>query len=151
MIARKTTEEIEILAEAGELLARFLREIAAEAVPGVATIALDDRAMELCEAHNVTPILLGYHPGFATSPYPAAVCISVNDCVQHGIPSEEKFLVAGDVVNIDMSIEHQGLVVDAGITVGVGEISVEARKLLAVTEAALAKGVQAAQPGQRIG
>lgn len=151
MIHKKTPEEIEVLAEAGAILARILRTVAKEAVPGASTLALDDRAMELVEEYEVEPILLGYHPGFAERPYPAAICTSVNDCVQHGIPSEEVVLTDGDVVNIDMSIAHRGLVVDSGITVGVGELSPEARKLLAVTEEALAHGIKAAKPGGRIG
>jgi methionyl aminopeptidase len=151
MIKKKTPEEIEVLAQAGALLARFLKEIAKEAVPGATTLALDDRAMELVEEHGVEPILLGYHPGFADRPYPAAVCVSVNDCVQHGIPSEHVVLKEGDVVNIDMSIGYEGMVVDSGITVGVGTISAEAAKLLAVTQEALALGIKVAQPGNRIG
>lgn len=151
MINKKTPEEIAVLDEAGAILAKLLKEIAKEAVPGVSTLALDDRAMELAEGYQVKPILLGYHPGFATTPYPAAVCVSVNNCVQHGIPSGAVVLQEGDVVNIDMSIEYQGMVVDSGITVGVGEIDAEATKLLAVTQEALAVGIKAAQPGARIG
>jgi methionyl aminopeptidase len=151
MITKKTGEEIEILKEAGSILAEFLAELAKVAVAGNTTLDIDDRAMELCEERGVTPILLGYHPGFADYPYPAAVCVSVNDCVQHGIPSEEVVLKEGDVVNIDMSIEHNGMIVDSGITVGVGEISDEARRLLAATQEALAHGIKAAKPGNRIG
>lgn len=151
MISRKTPEEIEVLKEAGAILAKCLKEIAKEAVPGATTLSLDDRAMELVEEHGVEPILLGYHPGFADRPYPAAVCVSVNNCVQHGIPSEDVVLEEGDVVNIDMSIGYKGLVVDSGITVGVGEIDDEARKLLAVTQEALALGIKAAKPGGHIG
>jgi len=151
MITKKTPEEIEMLAEAGAILARMLKEIALEAQPGVSTLLLDDKAMELAEENDVVPILLGYHPGFAPRPYPAAVCVSVNNCVQHGIPTDEVVLEDGDVVNIDMSIEHNGMVVDSGITVGVGEIDDEARKLLAVTQEALALGIKAAQPGGRVG
>jgi methionyl aminopeptidase len=151
MITKKTPEEIEILKEAGSILAKILREIAKEAVPGVNTLALDDRAMELAEEYGVEPVLLGYHPDFASYPYPAAVCISVNNCVQHGIPSETVVLKEGDTVNIDMSIGHQGLIVDSGITVGVGQISADSTKLLAVTQEALAHGIKAAQPGGRIG
>lgn len=151
MITKKTPEEIEVLKEAGHFLAKILRGIAAEAVPGATTQDLDDRAMELAEEYGVEPVLLGYHPSFADYPYPAAVCISVNDCVQHGIPSTDVVLKEGDTVNIDMSIGYKGLIVDSGITVGVGEISDEARKLLAATQEALAIGIKAAQPGGRIG
>lgn len=151
MITKKTPAEIESLKRAGSILAHMLREIAKEAVPGAATIALDDRAMELAAAEGVEPVLLGYHPTFASYPYPAAVCVSVNDCVQHGIPSPEKILQAGDTVNIDMSIGYEGMIVDSGITVGVGEIDAGARKLLAATEEALAHGIKAAVPGGHIG
>ncbi|USN88350.1 MAG: type I methionyl aminopeptidase [Candidatus Nomurabacteria bacterium] len=151
MITKKTPEEIEILKEAGAILAKILKEIAKEAVPGVTTLSLDDKAMELTEEYGVEPILLGYHPTFADYPYPAAVCISVNDCVQHGIPSEEVVLKEGDTVNIDMSISHKGMIVDSGITVPVGNISDEAKRLLAVTQEALAHGIKAAQPGGHIG
>jgi methionyl aminopeptidase len=151
MITKKTPEEIEVLQEAGAILAEFLQELAKEAVVGNSTLDIDDRAMELCEGRGVTPILLGYHPGFADYPYPAAVCVSVNDCVQHGIPSDDVVLKEGDVVNIDMSIEHNGMIVDSGITVGVGEISDEARRLLAATQEALAHGIKAAVPGNHIG
>ncbi len=151
MITKKTPAEIEVLKEAGAILARMLKEIAKEAKVGSSTLDLDDKAMELAEENGVIPILLGYHPSFAPVPYPAAVCVSVNNCVQHGIPSEDVVLHEGDVVNIDMSIEHKGMVVDSGITVGVGEIDDESRKLLEVTKEALALGVKAAQPGARIG
>lgn len=151
MITKKTPEEIEILKEAGHILSKILREVAKEAVPGATTQDLDDRAMELVEEYAVEPVLLGYHPTFAEYPYPAAICTSVNNCVQHGIPSEELVLREGDTVNLDMSIGYKGMIVDSGITVGVGKISDEARKLLTVTQEALAHGIKAAQPGGRIG
>lgn len=151
MITKKTTEEIEVLKEAGHILAKILRELAKEATVGTSTLDLDDRAMQLVEEFGVEPVLLGYHPTFADYPYPAAVCISVNDCVQHGIPSAEVILKEGDTVNIDMSIAYQGMIVDSGITVGVGEIGDEAKRLLAVTQEALAHGVKAAKPGGHIG
>lgn len=151
MITKKTAEEIEILKQAGSLLAKLLKELAKEAVAGNTTLDLDDRAMELCEEWGVEPVLLGYHPSFADYPYPAAVCVSVNNCVQHGIPSPDVVLKDGDVVNIDMSIAYEGMIVDSGITVGVGEISAESRSLLATTQEALAIGIKAAKPGNRIG
>lgn len=151
MITKKTKEEIEILKEAGSILAKILKEIAKEALPGVTTLDLDDRAMELADEYEVEPVLLGYHPEFAAEPYPAAVCISVNNCVQHGIPSDNVVLKDGDTVNIDMSIGYKGMIVDSGITIGVGEISAEARKLLACTQEALAVGIKQAKVGNHIG
>jgi len=132
-------------------LAAILRTLGQAALAGVNTLALDDLAMELAAEAGVEPVLLGYHPEFAAVPYPAAVCISVNNCVQHGIPSAENVLQDGDVVNIDMSIAHGGMIVDSGITVGVGEIDEQSRKLIEVTREALALGVKAAQPGNHIG
>lgn len=151
MITKKNQAEVDALAEAGSILAKILKTLGREAVPGMSTLDLDDRAMELVEEYRVESILLGYHPSFAPRPFPAAVCISVNDCVQHGIPSADIVLKEGDVVNIDMSIAHQGMVVDSGLTVGVGTISAEATRLLAVTQEALAHGIKMARPGNHIG
>jgi len=151
MISKKTPAEIVVLKEAGAILAKILKELTKVAIVGNTTLDIDDRAMELVEEYDVEPILLGYHPDFAPRPYPAAVCVSTNHCVQHGIPSEEVVFKEGDVVNIDMSIAYKGLVVDSGLTVGVGEISDISRKLIAVTKEALAVGIKVAKPGNRIG
>jgi methionyl aminopeptidase len=151
MITKKTPEEIEILQEAGGILGSILRELGDALVPGMTTLDIDDLAMGLVEKYQVEPVLLGYHPTFAASPYPASLCVSVNDCVQHGVPSEDVVLAVGDVVNLDMSIAHKGMIVDSGITVGVGEISAEARKLIEVTKEALALGIKQAVPGNHIG
>ncbi len=151
MITKKTPEEIEVMKEGGAMLAKLLKELAKVAVAGNSTLDIDDRLMELAEKWGFSPILLGYHPGFADYPYPAAACISVNDCVQHGIPSDTVILKEGDVVNIDTVIEYKGFVVDSGITIGVGEISADAKKLLNVTQEALAHGIKAAKAGNHIG
>lgn len=151
MITKKTPEEIEILKEGGKILAEALEELAKEAVAGNTTLDIDDKAMELIEKYQAEPVLLGYHPTFADYPYPAAVCVSVNNCVQHGIPSEEVVLKEGDVVNIDMTIGYKGMIVDSGITVGVGKISDEAQKLINVTREALAIGIKMVKPGNHIG
>lgn len=151
MITKKTAAEIEILREAGGILAKILKTLASELVPGMTTLDIDDRAMELIEEYKVEPVLLGYHPTFADYPYPASVCVSVNNCVQHGIPSAEVVLKDGDVVNIDMSIGLRGMVVDSGLTAPVGDASDVHRKLMAATQEALALGVKAAKPGAHIG
>lgn len=150
-IKKKTDAEIAVLREAGRILAKILKRLGEAAKAGVTTLDLDDLAMELVEEYGVEPVLLGYHPTFAPYPYPAAVCISVNECVQHGIPSAEIVLKEGDVVNIDMSIGYEGLIVDSGITVGVGEISPEAASLIATTREALAHAIKVAKSGNHIG
>ncbi len=151
MITKKTPDEIAKLRIAGGILAKILKTLARESLVGVSTLDLDDRAMELIEEYGVEPALLGYHPEFAADPFPAAICISVNDCVQHGIPSADIILKEGDVVNLDMSIGYQGVIVDSGITVGVGVVSDVDRKLMAATQEALAHAIKEAKPGNHIG
>ncbi len=151
MITKKSPEEIAKLRIAGGILAKILKTLGKESVPGMSTLDLDDRAMELIEEYGVEPALLGYHPEFAPMPFPAAICISVNNCVQHGIPSSDIVLKEGDVVNLDMSIGYQGMIVDSGITVGVGAISDTDRKLIAATQEALAHAIKEAKPGNHIG
>lgn len=151
MITKKSAEEILILREVGGILATILQTLADEAKPGTSTKDLDDVAMELCGQYGVEPVLYGYHPSFAPAPYPAAICTSVNDVVQHGIPLEDEILEEGDVINIDMSIGKNGLVVDSGITVGVGEIDEQAKSLLAITKGALEEAIKVAKPGNHIG
>ncbi|MBX2866407.1 type I methionyl aminopeptidase [Candidatus Kaiserbacteria bacterium] len=151
MIAKKTPEEIAVLKECGAKLARILREVKEYATVGMSTQDLNDKALALAEEYGVEPVLLGYHPDFADFPYPAGICISVNDTVQHGVPSEEEILKEGDVINLDMSIGYKGLITDSGITFGLGEVDDEARKLIEVTREALALGIKQAKPGNHIG
>ncbi|MCD5382255.1 MAG: type I methionyl aminopeptidase [Candidatus Pacebacteria bacterium] len=151
MISKKTPEEIAILQEAGAKLARILKELGRFSVPGVTTQDVDDKAIELAREYGVETVLLGYHPDFAPRPYPAAICASVNDTVQHGIPTVDEVLLEGDIINIDMSIAYKHMIVDSGITVPVGDISKEDQKLIDVTREARAVGIKAAQPGNRIG
>jgi methionyl aminopeptidase len=151
MINLKTDSDIAIMREGGAILAAILDELCDLAVPGNTTLDIDDRAMELMEHYGVEPMTLGYHASFAPRPYPAATCISINDTVVHGIPNESpKTLKDGDVVSIDVVIAHNGLIVDAARTVGVGKISQEAKELLRVTKEALEKGISAAQPGNHV-
>lgn len=151
MITKKSQAEIEVLREGGRILARMLEILASEARPGVTTEDLNDRAMQLAEECGVEPVLLGYKPEFAPTPYPAAICTSVNEVVQHGIPRGDEVLEEGDVINIDMSIGYKGLVVDSGITVGVGSIDATSAKLIAVTKEALARAIAVAEPGNHVG
>ncbi len=151
MIRIKKKEDLDIIREAGPILARILKNLAAAAKPGVSTEDLDDLAQELMAKEGVEPVLLGYKPGFAPYPYPAAICTSVNDVVQHGIPSPTVVLKLGDVINIDATIGYKGRIVDSGLTVGVGKIDKKAEELLRVTREALYVGIAEARPGNHIG
>jgi methionyl aminopeptidase len=151
MITKKTPAEIDVMQKGGAILATILQKMGEAAVPGATALDLDDVAMELVDEYGVEPVLLGYHPTFAPKPYPAAACISVNNCVQHGVPTADNVFEEGDVVNIDMSIAYEGLIVDSGITVGVGQISTDAQKLIDVTREALAHGIKAAKAGNHTG
>jgi len=150
-ITLKTQEDIKLLREGGEILALMLDELENEVVAGATTLDVDDRAMELMKKYNVTPMTLGYHAQFAPRPYPAASCVSINDVVVHGIPNENpETFEDGDVVSIDVVIDYKGVVLDSARTVGVGEISEDARQLIHITQKALDAGIKAAQPGRHI-
>lgn len=150
-ITIKTEEDIAILREGGKILASILDELEGEAKVGNTSLDIDDKAMELIEKHGVEPMILGYKPHFAPRPYPAASCVSINDVLVHGIPNEDPIEIQdGDVVSIDVVIAHKGLVVDSARTVGVGNISDEARQLIHVTRTALGKGVAAAKAGGKV-
>ena len=150
-ITLKTDEDIPHLRKGGKLLAMILDELEKEVVAGNTSLDVDDRAMELLEQYELEPMTLGYQPSFATHPYPAATCVSVNDEVVHGIPNAEpKVFAEGDVVSIDLVIGFEGYVLDSARTVGVGTLEPEDQQLLAVTKVALKAGIAAAQPGARI-
>jgi methionyl aminopeptidase len=122
-----------------------LEELVRAAAPGVTTAELDRLARARTRALGAEPAFLGYHG------YPAALCVSVNDEVVHGIPSEERVLAEGDVVGLDFGVVLDGWYGDSARTVPVGRISAAAARLLEVTEGALARAIAAARPGGRLG
>ncbi len=147
----KTEEEIALLRIGGKILARILKELGEFVRPGISTEDINDYALSLTEKYGVEPVLLGYHPEFADYPYPAALCTSVNDTVQHGIPRGDEILEEGDVINLDMTIGYKGMIVDSGITVPVGKTDAESMKLIETTREALAIGIKQAKAGNHIG
>lgn len=151
MIVR-TPEERETLIEAGRRLGVILETLGREVAPGVSTAQLDARAEALIREGGDVPAFLGYTPHGASRPYPATLCISINDEVVHGIGTENiRTLVEGDIVALDLGLIHQGLIVDSAITLPVGKTSSEAYALMDATKAALEAGIAAARPGRRIG
>ncbi len=142
----------ENLIEAGRRLAEVLETLRGRTVPGVTAEELDDLAERLIREGGDEPAFLGYSPEGAIRPYPATLCVSVNSEVVHGIPNESrKTLREGDIVSLDLGLSHEGIIVDAAITVPVGRVSDLSKKLLSSTEAALAAGIAKALPGNRVG
>lgn len=152
MITIKTKEEIDILREGGKRLAFILEDLAKAVKPGVSTLDLNNLADKLAREKGDVPALLNYRPRGAKRPYPASVCISLNDEVVHGIPNENpKILKEGDIISFDMCLNHKGLITDSTITVPVGKIDKESQKLVEVTKESLYAGIKAARGGKRIG
>lgn len=147
----KTKEEIEILREGGKRLAEILKKIAEKVAPGISTQELNDLAENLIRKGGDEPAFLNYKPEGALRPYPASLCVSVNNEVVHGIPSKNKILKEGDIVSLDLGIKHRGLFTDSAITVPVGKITRNAQKLLNDTKESLMIGIAEARAGQRVG
>lgn len=144
-ISIKSEDEIEIMRQAGEILALIEEEVASLVNEGVSTYWLDQRARELYKKHDVKPAFLNYRG------YPATTCFGVNDVVVHGIPSREEVLKDGDIVSIDMGLIYKGYYSDRAVTVKVGEISQEAEKLINITRDCLYAAIGQAVTGNRIG
>lgn len=146
MISLKTPEQIETIARAGAIIAELYRVLPAEVVPGCTTRDLDRFAETFILDHaGALPAFKGLY-GF-----PATLCTSVNHEVVHGIPSDRRKLVEGDVVSVDCGVKLDGFYADAAVTLPVGAIAPEVQRLLEVTQQALEKGIRAAVPGGRLG
>lgn len=151
MIRLKSEKEIETMREGGRRHASILREVAAAAVPGVSTKALDILARKLIKDGGDKAAFLNYTPEGVSYPYPAALCVSINDEVVHGIPNKDVLLEEGDIVSLDLGLVHKGLITDGAITVPVGKVSKEASALMNATREALERAVKAAKVGNTTG
>lgn len=147
MIYLKTKEEIELLRENNILVSETLAEVKKYIKPGVTTKELDTVAEEFIRAHGAVPGFLGY----GNPPFPATLCISVNEQVVHGIPSDKHVLKEGDIVSVDCGTVMKGFYGDSAYTFAVGEIAPDVQRLLTVTKEALRKGTVQAKVGNRIG
>ena len=141
----KTPEQIAVMREAGLVVARTLRVLAAAVRPGVTTGELDALAEAEIRAAGATPSFKGYHG------YPATICTSVNEEIVHGIPSPLRSLHEGDIISIDCGAILAGWHGDAAVTVGVGAISAGDAALLEACETALWRGLAQARAGGRLG
>jgi methionyl aminopeptidase len=144
MIVKKTPEQVDEMAASGEVLVRCLRMLASKARPGVTTKELDTAAEKFIHSQGAEPAFKGYR-GF-----PGSICASPNSMVVHGIPGPYE-LRRGDVLSIDVGVVKDGWVADAAITVPIGSVAPEARKLLDVTKAALFAAAEQMRPGNHLG
>jgi methionyl aminopeptidase len=149
----KTDEEVQILREGGKRLAYVVAEVAKAVIPGVTTLELNDLAEKLIREKGDTPSFLGYTPSGAKRPFPAAICISINEEIVHGVANEDPRTVQdGDIVSLDCGVTHKGLITDHAISVIAGDIKdAETIALLQATKDAMMAGINAAKGGARVG
>ena len=140
----KSAREIELMREAGKLLAEVHDELAAFIKPGISTKDIDRLGEKLIREKGCIPNFLNYHG------YPASVCVSVNDEVVHGIPNNHRILQEGDIVSLDAGLIYKGYHSDAARTHAVGNISKEAQQLIDVTRQSFFEGIKYAKAGNRL-
>jgi methionyl aminopeptidase len=144
VIIKKSPEEIEKMARAGEILVAALAQLQSRVAPGVSTAELDELAERFIRSQGAIPTFKGYR-GF-----PGSICASPNEMVVHGIPGSYS-LEPGDVISVDVGVTLDGWVADAARTFPVDVVSAEAQNLLSATEASLLAGVEQCRAGNRMG
>jgi methionyl aminopeptidase len=145
VIALKSAREIGLMREAGQILVAAIRLCEDLVKPGIATLEIDREIEALIRERHGTPAFKGYR-GF-----PATICASINEEVVHGIPAAHRRLREGDIIGLDLGAIVEGYYADAAITLPVGEVSDEARRLLTVTRESLDRAIALCRPGRRIG
>lgn len=140
----KTPREIELMREAGRILAEVHTELGKIIEPGISTLEIDKVGEKLIRSYNCEPSFLNYNG------YPASICVSVNEEVVHGIPSAKRILKEGDIVSLDAGVIYKGYHSDAARTHAVGNVSAEAAKLIQVTEQSFFEGIKFAKPGNHL-
>ena len=140
----KTPREIELMREAGRILAKVHNELGKIIKPGITTLEIDRVGEELIRSYGCIPSFLNYNG------YPASICVSVNEEVVHGIPSPKRVIKEGDIVSLDAGVIYKGYHSDAARTHIVGTASEEATKLVEVTKQCFFEGIKFAKPGNHL-
>lgn len=140
----KSEREIELMRQAGQIMAKVHEQLAEEVKPGMTTFQIDKIGEEIIRSYGCIPTCKGYE-GF-----PAALCVSVNDEVVHGIPSKDRYIDNGDIVSLDFCLSYKGYQSDAARTLAIGEISKEAQQLIDVTKQCFFEGIKFAKEGCRL-
>lgn len=147
----KTPEEIEKLKEGGKILSATLKELREKCVPGVTTKELDSLAQECFKEAGGKPAFLGYKISSSDPGYPGAVCISINDEVVHGIPSDDRVIKDGDIVGMDVGLWYKDLCTDMATTVMVGNVDPKTVELVRATREGLVRGLDTIHEGALVG
>ncbi len=147
-IPLRTRREIEKMRVAGRHVGEILLSLREHARPGMSTAEFDRLATEVIEERGLESSFVGYDPG-GLPPYPASVCVSVNEEIVHGIPGSRE-LKEGDILSLDFGIIFDGFHGDSAVTIPIGEVSDEAEQLLETTREALYEGISAMEPGKRL-
>lgn len=137
--------------EAGRIVALTHAHLKPHIHPGISTSELNTLADAFIRSHDATPTFLNYGAGSADSAFPASICTSINDEVVHGIPHSQRSLHPGDLLSIDVGVTYHGWAADSGWTYPVDAISMQAQRLLELSEAALWSGIDQARAGKRLG
>lgn len=140
----KSNKEIELMREAGNILAIVHDELEKFIKPGITTMDINKKGEEIIRSYHCTPSFLNYNG------YPASICVSVNDEVVHGIPSKKRVLQEGDIVSLDAGVIYKGYHSDAARTWAVGEVSEKAKHLIKVTKQSFFEGIKFARPGNHL-
>jgi len=149
MISLKSSREIEVMRAANLIVAEVLAQLREHVRPGVTTAELDRIAEELTRQRSAVPAFKGYEVNGRV--FPKNVCISINEEIVHGIPSQKRVLQEGDIVSIDFGVRYQGLYGDAAITVAVGQTDPKSQRLMQATHEALWAGIEQVRVGHRLG
>lgn len=140
----KSQREIDLMREAGKLLAKTHDELAKVIKPGISTYQINKIGDEIIRSYGCIPSFFNYDG------YPASICVSVNEEVVHGIPSKKRILQDGDIVSLDAGLIYKGYHSDAARTIAVGEVSDEAKKLIEVTKQCFFEGIKFAKEGNHL-
>lgn len=150
MLELKTPQEIAAMDVTGTFIAELLDDLAGRARPGVNLLELEERARALVAERGAQSCYWDYAPSFGRGPFRNVICLSVNDAVLHGLP-HDYVLADGDLLSMDIAVSIDGWVADSARSIIVGTARAEDRRLVAATEEALAAGIAAALPGNRLG
>jgi len=150
MILLKNEQQIEGIYQSGKILSKILQILTKRAKPGASLIDLDNLGYNLIKKANAKPAFLGYKSLPYSKPFPGALCFSLNEEIVHGIP-RSRTLVNGDVLKIDGGVNYKGFISDAALTLGIGRISLQGKRLIKIVKKALDLAIKEVKPGKHLG